>query len=229
MSKYIDPLGPEYVGELDEEEIHVLETDEKAKLLVGRLLHEREKAIETGLRFARERMDLAGKLEEDKLGLRNERSITPLLEGFVNLYGSGDLENNKRESEENLVYFVIDLEGFGEVNKKYGEAVGDYLLKEFGERLEEHLGRTSDVVCRTHGDTWEGGMFSISKEKSLAHLESLSENEDFVVSLNMGERIIEVPITYHVGVAEFKKGDSVELLREKAGENLIERRKENGR
>jgi diguanylate cyclase (GGDEF)-like protein len=46
---------------------------------------------------------------------------------------------------------VIDLDGFGQLNKDFGMHVGDEVLAEIGERLRA-LVRTTDVVARLGGD-----------------------------------------------------------------------------
>ena len=46
---------------------------------------------------------------------------------------------------------IIDLDGFGQLNKDFGMHVGDEVLAEIGERLRA-LVRTTDVVARLGGD-----------------------------------------------------------------------------
>jgi len=46
---------------------------------------------------------------------------------------------------------IVDLNGFKEINDRYGHLVGDELLKWVGGFLTTHL-RTHDVACRTGGD-----------------------------------------------------------------------------
>lgn len=46
---------------------------------------------------------------------------------------------------------MIDLDGFKEINDKYGHRAGDILLIELAERLRK-ITRTEDIVCRYGGD-----------------------------------------------------------------------------
>ncbi len=56
-----------------------------------------------------------------------------------------------RRSGTNVGVLYIDLDGFKEVNDRYGHLAGDEVLKEVGARLQ-HLLRASDTVGRIGGD-----------------------------------------------------------------------------
>ncbi|WP_084700922.1 GGDEF domain-containing protein [Cryptosporangium arvum] len=49
------------------------------------------------------------------------------------------------------VLFYLDLDGFKQVNDRYGHAAGDFVLAEFARRLKGEL-RTGDVAARLGGD-----------------------------------------------------------------------------
>ena len=49
------------------------------------------------------------------------------------------------------VLLMIDLDGFGQINKDVGKHVGDEVLAEIGDRLRA-IGRTTDLVGRLGGD-----------------------------------------------------------------------------
>lgn len=49
------------------------------------------------------------------------------------------------------VLLMLDLDGFGAINKKIGKHVGDEVLAEIGERLRA-IARTTDLVARLGGD-----------------------------------------------------------------------------
>jgi diguanylate cyclase (GGDEF)-like protein len=56
-----------------------------------------------------------------------------------------------RETGKPLALFLIDLDGFKEVNDRYGQEAGDEVLREVARRLQEAL-RDSDTVARLGGD-----------------------------------------------------------------------------
>jgi len=50
-----------------------------------------------------------------------------------------------------IVFFIIDLDGFKSVNDTYGHVAGDELLRQIGSRFAS-IRRRSDFVCRLGGD-----------------------------------------------------------------------------
>ncbi len=54
---------------------------------------------------------------------------------------------------ESVALVLVDLEGFREVNERFGHAVGDAVLAEVSKRFTKSL-RSSDLVARINGDTF---------------------------------------------------------------------------
>lgn len=80
--------------------------------------------------------------QDDLTGLLNRRYFVRRLEE--------ELARARRQGTE-LTLLVADLDGFKQVNDKFGHQVGDRVLKEFARRLRAHaLG--NEVVCRIGGD-----------------------------------------------------------------------------
>ncbi|MFZ3590782.1 sensor domain-containing diguanylate cyclase [Bacillus sp. DJP31] len=69
------------------------------------------------------------------------------LEQYLNSYTSTDLE----EAGDSLTFLFLDLDGFKQVNDKFGHDLGDRLLKEVANRLQSSL-RRKEFVCRLGGD-----------------------------------------------------------------------------
>ena len=60
------------------------------------------------------------------------------------------LENHLQKNQ-NLVICHLNLDDFGEMNKRFGRRIGDYLLVRIAKRLQKFL-RVEDVVVRLGGD-----------------------------------------------------------------------------
>ncbi|MBL7256676.1 GGDEF domain-containing protein [Paractinoplanes lichenicola] len=89
------------------------------------------------------RAALAHQAEHDQLtGLANR----PALRSRLELLLSGS-----REDPYGPVLFYLDLNGFKQVNDKFGHAAGDFVLVEFARRLVAAL-RPGDVAARLGGD-----------------------------------------------------------------------------
>jgi diguanylate cyclase (GGDEF)-like protein len=75
----------------------------------------------------------------------------PMRRGFDRLLERG-LGQLRRGLIPGATLLAIDLDGFNEVNNRFGHAVGDELLRAIGERLRAHARRTSDLAARLGGD-----------------------------------------------------------------------------
>jgi diguanylate cyclase (GGDEF)-like protein len=91
------------------------------------------------------RAELAHQAQHDQLtGLANRQALQAGLDRA--LVGSGG-----RDSGYGPVIFYLDLNGFKQINDRYGHAAGDYVLVEFAGRLRAGL-RPGDVAARLGGD-----------------------------------------------------------------------------
>lgn len=93
------------------------------------------------------------KKEQDRL---EEVSITDSLTGLPNRSGyiaiiKHELAEVNRLSKMGVAVAMVDLDGFKDINDKFGHEKGDEILKKVAQRLQEVF-RTTDVVCRLGGD-----------------------------------------------------------------------------
>lgn len=63
--------------------------------------------------------------------------------------------------------FYMDLDGFKEINDRYGHTVGDLVLRETAHRLRTHV-RESDLVFRIGGDEFTALLQDVSSEEIVA-------------------------------------------------------------
>ncbi|MCO8276302.1 GGDEF domain-containing protein [Actinoplanes sp. TRM 88003] len=86
---------------------------------------------------------LAHQAEHDQLtGLANRPALRTMLEAAL---------TRPRDDAFGPVLFYLDLNGFKQVNDRYGHAAGDFVLVEFARRLVAEV-RPGDVAARLGGD-----------------------------------------------------------------------------
>ncbi|MFV0420925.1 diguanylate cyclase domain-containing protein [Oleidesulfovibrio sp.] len=97
-------------------------------------------------------------------------ATTDNLTGLANRYGLDEsferLLAQARRSQRKVGVAFIDLDGFKDVNDKYGHASGDLLLKEVGHRLQQIV-RDTDVVARLGGDEFAVLLWDIKSPADL--------------------------------------------------------------
>lgn len=112
-------------------------------LLFMRVLGLRTKALQSEVQAAnRERDSFHSLAYTDPLtGLANRRSLNASISSAIENAGPNNM----------LAVYMLDLDGFKQVNDKYGHDVGDELLIAVAARLKACL-RASDVLARLGGD-----------------------------------------------------------------------------
>jgi diguanylate cyclase (GGDEF)-like protein len=91
------------------------------------------------------RAQLAHQADHDQLtGLANRRALQSGLDRAL-------IRSTGQDSGYGPVIFYLDLNGFKQINDRYGHAAGDFVLVEFGRRLRAGL-RPGDVAARLGGD-----------------------------------------------------------------------------
>lgn len=109
-------------------------------------------------------------------------------------WGIDALRNGKE-----IVVLFVDLNDFGEYNKRYGHIVGDKVLQRVAELLREHVDLKTGVLVRYGGDefaigiigTQEAGQFLAERLRKMTGELVLPEAEE--------------PVTFCVGVAGGKR------------------------
>ena len=112
-------------------------------LLFMRVLGLRTKALQSEVvRATRERDSFHSLAFTDPLtGVANRRSLTTSISAALETVGPTNI----------VAVYMMDLDGFKQVNDKFGHDVGDELLIAVASRLKNNL-RNSDVVARLGGD-----------------------------------------------------------------------------
>jgi diguanylate cyclase (GGDEF)-like protein len=93
-------------------------------------------------------------LTDPLTGLRNRRFLTMNLDADINLLlrQHQDAQTNGSVPQDaDLIFFLVDIDHFKQVNDTYGHAAGDAVLVQMRERLQRVF-RTSDYVIRWGGE-----------------------------------------------------------------------------
>jgi diguanylate cyclase (GGDEF)-like protein len=105
--------------------------------------------------------------------------------------------------------FVLDLDGFAEVNQRFGHGVGDRLIAAVGERLRQTL-RTTDLVARLGGDDFAvvpGGGATPASSARIARQVLAALRKPFVINGRS------VEISASLGIAHYPDhGEDADLL-----------------
>ncbi len=115
-----------------------------------------------------------------------------------------------------LAVLMIDLDHFHKVSERYGEAVGDGVLRELTQRLQNHL-RATDSIGRYGGEEFVVSLPDVDLPNAIAvaeRLRSAIEARPFVI------KEVEVPITVSIGIGISDKAIPAEEIVERANKAL---------
>jgi diguanylate cyclase (GGDEF)-like protein len=137
----------------------------------------------------------------------------------LNNRGAGEAKLRNAIENGNLVSIVlVDLNGFKQVNDRWGHSAGDQVLRTFAHTLA-HTVRAPDFVCRWGGDEF---LMILSVNEELARTRALQMRCKLrilhkVVVLG---RIIEVEVSASLGVAQARSGEAIEDMLTRADAEL---------
>jgi diguanylate cyclase (GGDEF)-like protein/PAS domain S-box-containing protein len=151
-------------------------------------------------RHAAEQMVRHQALHDPLTGLANRAQLMQQLER--------DLSLAKRHGRAiGLLY--LDLDGFKDVNDRYGHAVGDRVLQLVGQRLQQVL-RQSDLLCRQGGDEF---VVLVPDAGSLDELATLAQKLAEVCGASLGDLGAGIAVSASVGIARFPNhGRTIDAL-----------------
>jgi len=131
----------------------------------------------------------------------------------------------KRYNQQVAVLFT-DLDKFKMINDTYGHKIGDMLLQEVGQRLQQHI-REIDTVARLGGDEF---VVVLNEQSSKEDITKVVES--MLEILNRPYRIqeTELAVSASVGIAVYPDhGRDQDLLLKRADETLYEVKKQGGK
>jgi diguanylate cyclase (GGDEF)-like protein len=164
--------------------------------------------------------EMQARLNEFQARLENaeKRAATDALTGLVN---RGEAETRLRrqvQESEALSVILIDLNGFKQINDRWGHAGGDQVLRSFAALLANNL-RASDMVCRWGGDEFLVGLICtrVVAEQRAAELRIKLASPH---RIGPPGRTCDVMVGASLGVAAREEGDSMETLLARADLDL---------
>ena len=168
-----------------------------------RVLGLRTKALQTAIIHARtERDNMHSLAHTDPLtGLPNRRSLNTAISEAI----------KHAKSDKILAVYMLDLDGFKQVNDQYGHDVGDELLIAVAARIHRNL-RDTDIVSRLGGDEFvvmSTGLHSTRQAQELGEKLLRAFNYAFVLS----EQTCRVGLTVGFALAPMDGHDCNSLLK----------------
>ena len=191
-------------------------------LLFMRVLGLRTKALQSEVqRATRERDSFHSLAFTDPLtGLANRRSLNTSISAALELAGPANI----------LAVYMMDLDGFKQVNDKLGHDVGDELLVAVASRLKSNL-RNSDVVARLGGDEFlvmSNGLSNDLQAQELGEKLLAAFAESFALSTHRCEvgMTIGYALAPHDGLTSaqlLKRADAAMYEGKSTGKNCLRR------
>ena len=197
---------------------YVIRPIDKNELLARVRTQVRRRRFQERLRSSYE-VNLSMALTDSLTGLYNRR--------YFDVHLQKMLQKNE-ESRKSLGLLMMDIDKFKIVNDTYGHAVGDEILKEFAERIQDKI-RGFDMVARLGGEEFVALLPDISEDKAhrvAERLRTAIDSKPFKCNVPEGE----LKITTSVGGTLAEKGlvHDPEILMKQADDCLYEA-KEAGR
>ena len=181
--------------------------NDKEKLL-HLLLNQIKHALAISLKKELDFYILRRKAHKDPLtGLYNKEYLIAFIQDLIN-------------RNENFSVAFIDLDKFKNINDTYGHLVGDCVLKEIAKELSKNF-RREDCIGRFGGEEF------IVVAKNMPG-ELLCKKIDFIRDKVASLNTCNIRVTFSAGVSEYKHGDTVESILERA-DNLLYKAKQSGR
>ncbi|MBI2309329.1 GGDEF domain-containing protein [Candidatus Collierbacteria bacterium] len=168
-------------------------------------------------------VDLEEKASRDSLtGLLNRREFGRLF---------SELLQQSNESDQPILFLMIDLDHFKKMNDTYGHRVGDQALQYLARTLTQSV-EIGDLVARWGGEEFtiavkpkSGQILDLDKlfiiaERIRGKTIDLLSRDKYQLTLGAPEETLPDKITLSVGATLTKSGDTLETVCQRADENL---------
>lgn len=124
---------------------------------------------------------------------------------------TGEVSRSQRYGHP-LTVMMFDLNGFKQINDRYGHAAGDLVLRSFADQLSKAI-RASDLAVRMGGDEFMVLLPECQPDQARSLLDRLS-------TVEVEFREARIPVTYSAGWAGYRPGETAEEILERADQDL---------
>lgn len=159
-----------------------------------------------------------------------QMAMTDKLTGAANRHMFQVIFNNMtataRRRREPVALMCIDIDSFKEVNDSHGHHAGDKVLQQFSDIVRRNI-READIFCRWGGDEFLVLMANCTRDcatETAGRIRAEIKSRIFQFSGN------EHRISISIGIAQYRDGESMESLVQRADDALYEskRQRRNG-
>ena len=159
----------------------------------------------------------------DSVNLMKELENAAYMDALTGLYNrkhftelaSADIERALRAGQ-TLYTAMLDLDFFKQVNDTHGHAAGDLVLKTTAGIIRQTI-RAYDLLCRYGGEEFVLLITDLELTEAKKLMDRIRENMEHNITFYENT---EIKITCSIGLAQFTKGDTLEMSIKKADEAL---------
>jgi len=167
-----------------------------------------------------EQLEVMGRLKLRADEFHRLATVDPLTGLYNRRFAEQRLQAEAARSQRHghpLTVVTFDLNNFKQINDQFGHPVGDQVLKEFAERLNQAI-RVSDDAVRLGGDEF----LVILPECSADQVQGLLQRISNIEVLHQGQRI---SVHYASGCVGYEQGETPEHFLERADQLLYENKR----
>lgn len=147
--------------------------------------------------FVSRQQHIQNELERDRF---RTMAYTDFMTGLANRAMMDQQMKKLNGTEESLGIVVADIDKFKQINDTYNHAVGDLVIKHFGEILKKHTD-SEDFVFRTGGEEFTLFLRGRSYETCVAFLETLQEYvNSHPCEIELDEKVSSISYTVSFGM-----------------------------
>lgn len=129
-----------------------------------------------------------------------------------------------KDGVSNKHFFLMDIDGFKQINDIHGHRVGDEALKYFSEILKKHFNDKS-ILCRFGGDEFSGLIYNSTAEEVRNEMQSLFKKLD---ENPFKYKNIKINLKASVGITKIEEPYIFNKIYEKADKNLYKSKSQKG-
>lgn len=146
--------------------------------------------------------------------LTHDMQIDTLTGAYKKSYFNSHLEKVIRDKKEGMLV-VLDIDDFKQINDTYGHQVGDQVLKEFAELIQNNI-RSNDLFARWGGEEFLLLLEDTNPENAMIKVERLRELIDRHIFAEIGH------MTVSIGMAKKEDSDDMHSLLFRSDKALYE-------